>query len=230
MPDLLTHTDYAAALAAWDDYTGRQGLHWSTAKHYSSLIRTFLRWLESAGIRLQEVTPLQVEEFLDEGCAKLTRVRYRMLKPKTKALYRNLIRRFFGELVIRGITEVNPAAGAGRGSDESPLTLDNLEDRFTLFTQVERQATVDAAAVALLFHDIHFFTEGKGGSLADVALCEATLELGERHGIIPMSWIEGDHGSGPQAAEVAPPGQAEQETAAGDVQEGQAAEQPGDGT
>ena len=61
------------------------------------------------------------------------------------------------------------------------------------------------SAAALVFHDIHHFTEGRGGSPANVDLCEQTLQLGESYGITPFSWADKPDDSA---------GQAEQEAAA----------------
>jgi hypothetical protein len=168
-----------AILAAWDDYSASAGFAPTTRAFYHGIATRFLCWLESRSIEVEKVTLWQVECFLDE----------QHVNPATRSSYRSTLRRLFDALVARGLVPLNPV---GDVRAERPLTMDNLPDRFASFTEIERQATVDAASAALLFHDIYLFTEGQGGRRTDVALCEATLQLGEKCGIVAFSWADGD--------------------------------------
>lgn len=190
--------DTAAALAAWDEYSAGEGVLPGTRSQYSSIAARFLTWLEPASVSLGEISPEQVEGFLDAQA----------IIPTTRTHYRSILRRFLDALVARGLLAANPAAGPC--PVEPPLTADSLPDRFASFTGVERQATVDAAAAALLLHEIHLFTGGQGGRPAHVALCEAALDLGERYGVTALAWTDesppdGPHdGQAPELPSIAP--------------------------
>lgn len=183
------HTAFVAALAVWDAHDSEANLKPSTRYSYRCIAGRFLRWLEPQRLGLGEVTVPTVEQYL----ASVS------LLPASQKLYRHALRVFFDALVSCGLIMNNPVVGAElrpakpeTPASEQPMTMENLPDQFAAFSTIEKQATVDAASFAVLFHDIWCFTEGQGGARADVTLCEAVLELGERYAITPFSFLEGE--------------------------------------
>lgn len=171
------------AVAAWQEFVPAGRLAPSTRAVYAGLARRFLEWLEARGGGLTRVTPDLVQEFLDAGRADAA----------TKQLYRRLLSRFFAALVTHGVVSENPAELLRTLWQARPPTaplagvVETLADQFARFSPVERQATVDAAAVALALHEIHSFTGGAGGQAADVERCDEALRLGERYGVMPLA-------------------------------------------
>ena len=175
-----------AACAAWDDFLYSGAMSVTTRYGYRTVVLRFLGWLEPQGIAVADVTPDAVERYLE----------HLAVSPAIGMQYRRVLRKFFATLVARGVIADNPAARARlQGNEQSEgdpeAKAESLEDQFARFSPVERQATVDAAAAALLFHDIYVFTEGRGGSTANVDLCENALQAGARYGITPFSWADG---------------------------------------
>ncbi|HJT77309.1 MAG TPA: hypothetical protein VJ739_08910 [Gemmataceae bacterium] len=184
-----------AALAAWDDYSNEAGFGPATRQQYRSIATRFLSWLGSAGVGgLGEINSQQVEFFLDVHDAM----------PTTKTHYRSVLRRFFDALVARGLLPNNPLAAAGR-CPEPPLTMETLPAVFAAFTPAERQATLDAASFALMMHAIWVFNKGEDGEPANVALCEAVLQLGEQYGVTALSWVDEPVASDSPAGQAAGP-------------------------
>src|SRR5262249_1106561 len=97
-------------------------------------------------------TPSVVKRFLD----------HLDVLPATRTGYHSILRHFFAALAARGVTTSGLIADAADA--------ESLEDQFARFSPIERQATMDAAATSLPFHDIPVFTEGQGGSAANVDL------------------------------------------------------------
>lgn len=173
---------HAAILAVWDAFATRGGFRPATRAEYRRIAQRFLRWLESQGIGLGQISAPVVRQFLDA----------QHVSPSTKSLYLAALCRFFDALVCGSLIPTNPEAGTRRRPGAGVPRTGSLADQFASFTAVERQATVDAAAFALLLHDISLLTEGQGGCAVDVARCDETLQLGECYGITPYSWAEKD--------------------------------------
>jgi hypothetical protein len=204
------------ALAAWDEYCATAGIQPTSRDYYRRLAQRFLCWLESTAIELRQVNESQVEEFLNaQG-----------VMPTTRFHYRSMLRRFFDALLAHHFLDVNPL-----GDGRNPLRIPRagnvpngaampVAEEFSTLSEVEKQATVDAAAAALLMHDIYAFTEGKEGMPADVERCEEALQLGEQHGVTPFSWAECD-----SPATEAQPARAD-EPAAASTEADQAKHQP----
>lgn len=165
-PALLA-TAGPAAVAAWEGFVSNEHFAPTSRQINRQIAARFLNWLEGRGGELTQVTPALVQDFLDA----------RDLLATTKYHYRRALNLLFDSLVTHGALPGNP------------LT-ESLANQFARFTPVERQATVDAASVALTMHEIHLFTGGTGGGEADVERCEEALRLGEQYGITPLSWVE----------------------------------------
>lgn len=171
--------DSVAALAALDHFGAAAGLRPGTRHGYHTVAVRFLRWIEPQGIGLSQVTSQVVEHFL----ASLT------IAPTSRSAYRTGLRHFLDALDSRALMEANPVADGRPGPARPAIDWEEMgswAEQFGSFTPIEKQATVDAAFFALLFHDIHLFTEGQGGACANVDLCEEILQRGERCGIVPL--------------------------------------------
>jgi hypothetical protein len=182
-------TSLEDALAAWDRWSEATGMRSSTSAYYRTIAKRFLPWLETRTRALRDVTLQDVEQFL----ISLDRL------STTQNTYRTALRHFFDALVTAGFLSSNPIPtkhhGAYRRRSEAIAANPSVEadwtlEQFASWAAVEKQATVDAAAWALLLHSIHLFTKGEGGAPSDVDLCDRVLRLGEQHGITPYSWAE----------------------------------------
>jgi hypothetical protein len=189
-------TDRESALAAWEDYATRPGFRLIGRSQYGSIARRFLIWFEPSdeSLDLESIGSAQVDSFLEA----------QPVLASTKTHYRSMLRRFFGALVARGLMSANPLSGASRSLGEPILLTERLPEVFATSTEIERQAMVDAAAFALLFDQIHVFTEGCGGKRARIADCEAVLATGEQYGLEPFSWMDADPAAAVEAGAVEP--------------------------
>jgi hypothetical protein len=179
-----TSTFLNDALAAWDRWSKATGMRPSSSDHYLKIAKRFLLWFEPQSHTLRDATLHDVERFL----TSLDRL------STTHESYRQALRHFFDALVAADLLSANPIAtehhrGYRRRSQavaaNTSLEAESMFEQFASLHAVEQQATVDAAAVALLLHEIHLFTSGAGGAPADVDECECVLRLGEQHGITP---------------------------------------------
>ena len=177
-----------ASLALLDEHL--RALSPSSQYAFVRVVSCFLDWLAARGLELPQVTAPLAEEYL--GGLDLAST--------SRTYYRGILRRFFEALRAREAIASNPMIpfrhGGRRawGGVKAASGPEALEEQFAAFTTVERQATVDAAAVALALHDIHAFTGGRGGHPADVGRCERAIALGEKkYGITPLGWLGPEH-------------------------------------
>jgi hypothetical protein len=175
------------ALAAWDRWSQTNDMRSSTSDTYRNAAKRFLLWLEPQPLELRDVTVEDIERFLGS------------FGSSTCKTYRSAFHYFFDALIAAGIVPTNPIpkkhyVGYRRRpkviAAKTSLESDSMIEEFPSLSEIEKQATVDAAAFALVQHDVHLFTNGEGGASADVDRCERVLRLGEQHGITPYSWAD----------------------------------------
>lgn len=171
-----------ASLALVDEYL--RTLSPLSQYNFVRAVSCFLDWLAARDVELPQVTAPLAEEYL--GGLDVA--------SSTRDQYRGMLRRFFAALLARGAVTANPLLPLCHGGVPAASDTEALEKPFAAFTPVERQATVDAAAWCLLMHDIHAFTDGKGGHPADIDRCERAIALGEKkYGITPLGWLGPEH-------------------------------------
>jgi site-specific recombinase XerD len=88
------------AAFAWDEFFQGNLRNPHTRAAYGRAVRSFIDWLEPAGLSLMQVTPGIVGSYLDQL----------VLAPPSKKLALAALRRFFDALVLRHALVLNPAA------------------------------------------------------------------------------------------------------------------------
>lgn len=170
------------AVAAWEEFVSNARYAPTTLAAFRRNARRFLDWLDGRGLRLAQVTSAVVQEFLDA----------RGISPVSQYSDRRALGRLFAALtrhgVVPGVPDLLPTTRYDYLAGPAADNRGSLADEFARLTPVERQATVDAALVALIMHEVHVFTGGAGGQEADPDRCEEALRLGEEYGIMPLSW------------------------------------------
>lgn len=91
-----------AALTAWEEFLGGEGLRPSSRNLYRQRAAQFLRWLGAQGLDLTQVTPALVASYLDGRSAS----------PHSRMAYRTPLRRLFDCLVARQVISQNPTRTA----------------------------------------------------------------------------------------------------------------------
>ena len=160
------------AVAAWERFALDEHLSPRSRYLYQLVARKFLDRLEAERIELIHVTPHDVDRYLDTD----------RFHPRTRSSYRQILGRFFDALVVHATIAGNPARCRN--------IITPFEDQFAGFTPEERQATVDAAAVALVMHEVYRFTGGAGGHEAHLERCEEALRVGEQYGVTPLPQLK----------------------------------------
>jgi len=95
------------ACAAWARFVADERFRPSTRSIYRGRALQFLRWLETQDLELGQVTPAEVERFLDG---------LNVGSDHSRMTYRTALRRFFDALVSYGAIPGNPADPAEQGT------------------------------------------------------------------------------------------------------------------